>query len=38
VREYAKGLKMGDKTALAEGLKEKAEEFTQSGCKIYQRS
>ncbi len=37
VREYAKGLEMGDDKALAEGMKEKAEEFTQSGCKIYQK-
>ncbi len=37
VREYAKNLKNGEDTAIAEGMKEKAEEFTQSGCQMYQK-
>ena len=37
VREYAKNLKKGGDTVIDEGMKEKAEEFTQSGCQIYQK-
>lgn len=37
VRAYAESLKNGEGEAIATGMKEKAEEFTQSGCKIYQK-
>lgn len=36
VREYAKNQEAGSDAAIAEGMKEKAEEFTKSGCQIYQ--
>ena len=37
VREYAKNLKKVKGEKIVEGMKEKAEEFTQSGCQIYQK-
>ena len=38
VREYAKNLKKDQDGDIAKGMKEKAEEFTQSGCQIYQKN
>jgi phosphomethylpyrimidine synthase len=37
VREYAEKRAMSEDKVLAEGLKEKADEFTQSGCQIYRK-
>ncbi len=38
VREYVKNMEKGEAGAIEAGMKEKAEEFTQSGCQIYQKS
>jgi len=38
VREYAKNLQNDKDGEIAKGMKEKADEFTQSGCQMYQKS
>jgi len=38
VRAYAKSLEGGEEGAMDAGMKEKAKEFTQSGCQMYQKA